>query len=280
MFLKYQVKSLVPSPLIDKKIDKANKIVFALFTRYGDTLINLAVIKEFIEKYPNKEYLILAPKQMTPYIEHLLPSIRYIGLNKRNLYDMIKIHIILKKEKFDVGFNPWSNGLESYFFISYAKYYFPYREFDKPKLINHYDIVRKYMGLKEKEWHIKEFILENNYNNILICPESTDEERSLSVNELNRCIKRFHSANITIAAMDTKYFNKNSQKFIFKKSASSSRAFIALMKKNDLIICVDSAPLHLAVSLKKKVIAIFTSTNERYVLNTNSMVTIKNIKDL
>jgi len=36
-------------------IQQASKVLFSLFTRYGDTIIDLAVIKEFIEHYPDKK---------------------------------------------------------------------------------------------------------------------------------------------------------------------------------------------------------------------------------
>ena len=69
-----------------KILNNSNKILFSIFTRYGDTIIDLVVIKEFINFYPDKKYLILCPRQMKPYVNELLPNIECLTVNKRNLY--------------------------------------------------------------------------------------------------------------------------------------------------------------------------------------------------
>jgi len=58
-FLRFKTKYVDSQSSKLKDIQKANKVLFSLFTRYGDTIIDLVVIKEFIEYYPDKEYLIL-----------------------------------------------------------------------------------------------------------------------------------------------------------------------------------------------------------------------------
>jgi lipopolysaccharide heptosyltransferase II len=44
------------------------------------------------------------------------------------------------------------------------------------------------------------------------------------------------------------------------------KQLVKLMKKADLCICIDSAPMHIAVGLKKKLIAIFGPTDEKKLL--------------
>ena len=39
--------------------EESFKILFSIFTRYGDTIIDLMIVKEFVKKYPNKDYLII-----------------------------------------------------------------------------------------------------------------------------------------------------------------------------------------------------------------------------
>ena len=163
--------------LVIFKIQK--KILFCLFTRFGDTIIDLVIIKEFIEEYPDKDYLILCPKQMRPYVNEIIPNVRCMAINKRNLFELLKIDLVLKKWRPDIGFNPWSNGLDSCFFISYCKKFLFYKDFLKPQTINHYQVVRRYLNLKEKEWKIVNLVSKGNYKNILICPQSTDNERSI-----------------------------------------------------------------------------------------------------
>ena len=85
-FLKHKMKKITSFPPSVDDIKKSSKILFSIFTRYGDTIIDLVVIKEFIECYPEKEYLILCPRQMKPYVSELLPTIECIAFNKRNLW--------------------------------------------------------------------------------------------------------------------------------------------------------------------------------------------------
>ena len=124
-FLKNRTRKLKYSPPNVEDIKNSTKILFSIFTRYGDTIIDLVVIKEFIECYPDKEYLILCPRQMKPYVSELLPKIECLATNKRNLFDMVRTNKLLKKRRFDIGFNPWSNGLDSCYFLTYCKKFFP-----------------------------------------------------------------------------------------------------------------------------------------------------------
>ena len=187
-FLKFKTKKLNFSPPNIEDINNSNKILFSIFTRYGDTIIDLVVIKEFIKLYPNKDYLILCPRQMKPYVRELLPNIECLALNKRNFFDMLKVNKLLKKKKYDIGFNPWSNGLDSCYFISYCRKFLCYKDFKKPDVINHYQVVRKYLQLPEKDWVINSLNLNNIYQKILVCPQSTAIERSVSSDQLDKLL--------------------------------------------------------------------------------------------
>ena len=100
-YFKQKLKKINSLPPSVNDIKKSRKILFSIFTRYGDTIIDLEIIKEFIKSYPHKEYLILCPKQMQPYVREFLPTIECIGFNKRNLFEMIKIVNLLKNKVFD-----------------------------------------------------------------------------------------------------------------------------------------------------------------------------------
>ena len=239
-FLKYKTRNVKNSPPSIEDIKNANKILFVIFTRYGDTIIDLVVIKEFIDCYPQKKYLILCPRQMKPYVSELLPTIECIAFNKRNLFEMVKVDSLLKKRKFDIGFNPWSLGQDSFYFISYCDKFLFYKDFDKPKpdMINHYQVVRRYLKLPEKNWMINELILKESYQKILICPQSTDTNRNLPDDQLDQLIldfqKMYQQPEITIASMDKSDFRDGYKKFILEKTAHSSEQFIDLIKKSAL----------------------------------------------
>lgn len=272
--LSYKIRSKnSPVPNI-QDIQVSNKILFALFTRYGDTIIDLVVIQEFVAQYPSKDYLVLCPKQMKPYFDEILPKLRCIGINKRNYLDMLRLNFFLKKWRPDIGFNPWSFGVEGSFFLSYCKKYQFYKNFKKPHNINHYEVVREYLKLPKTIWKIEKNNLSSNYNKVLICPESTDNDRSISIGQTAKIIDEFKlnygDPLVNIASISSKYFHSNCNNFFFKKTEKSSRAFIELIKDCDLIICADSAPLHIAHAFKKNVIAVFNTTNPEIVINTGS----------
>lgn len=259
-----------------KDIEKSKKILFTIFTRYGDTIIDLIIIKEFIEKYNNKKYLLLCPKQMVPYAKIFLPNVKSIGFNKRNIFDFIRINLLLKKAQFDIGFNPWSNGLDSCYLISFCKKFLCYRSFVKSKPVNHYEIVRMYFHLPLKRWYKNNFKLKDYYKNILICPNSTDKERSLSKEETNELVKilkeLYKNTHFTIASPNEQYMIENINYIKLEKTNKSSVEFLKCIKSIDLAICVDSGPLHIITNLKKDVIGIFNTTQEEYVINTNTKI--------
>ena len=279
-FLNYKTKKINSLPPNISDVENSNKILFSIFTRYGDTIIDLVVIKEFIEHYPGKEYLILCPRQMKPYVKEFLPNIECITLNKRNIFEMIKVDNLLKNRMFDIGFNPWSNGLDSCYFVSYCSKFLFYKDFKIPKTINHYQVVRRYLKLSEKSWQINDLTLKSNYQNILICPQSTDLDRNLSSKELDKLVidfqKKYEKPKITIASMDEAYFRKECNNFYFEKTSYSSDKFLDLMRKNELIVCADSGPLHIASALKKDLIVFLRSTIPEVVVNSGSCLKIRN----
>jgi ADP-heptose:LPS heptosyltransferase len=277
-FLHFKTKNLRSKPPSIDDIINSKTILFSIFTRYGDTVINLVVIKEFMDLYPDKEYLIICPKQMKPYVNEILPKTDCFAFNKRNPIDLYKLIKLLKFRDFDVGFNPWSNGLDSNFFLSFSKKFLIYRDFDKPQIINHYQVIRTYLKLPEKDWKINEINLKKNYKKILICPQSTDIYRNIPGERLDKFIDKFNKMynfpEITIASMDESFFRGGCKSIKLEKSASSSRLFLSIMKQSSLIVCSDSGPLHIALSLNKNLIAYMRSTKPQDVINTGSSVLI------
>ena len=278
-YLKYKTRKISSIPPSIEDIKVSGKILFSIFTRYGDTIIDLMIIKEFVKKYPNKDYLIICPKQMEPYVKEFLPNLKCKAFNKRNLFELAKVIKLLKNERFDIGFNPWSNGLDSCYFISFCKKFLFYKDFDRPSNINHYQVVRRYLQLPEKRWKVNDLSLQENYTKILICPHSTDPNRNLPIEKMNQIIFELQKTNnqpeIVIASMDKYYFRDDCQKFIFEKSDHSSKQFLKLMRESSLVVCSDSGPLHIALALKKDLLAFMVSTDPEIVINTGSCVIIQ-----
>jgi ADP-heptose:LPS heptosyltransferase len=281
--LRHKIAKIKAIPPNIDDINRARKILFPIFTRYGDTIIDLLVIREFISNFPQKRYLILCPNQMCPYVEEFLPNTECIGINKRNIFDMIKINKYLKSASFDIGFNPWSNGLDSSFFLTYCKKFLFYKDFERPSTINHYEVVRRYLKLPNKEWNIEEESLNKFYKRILICPQSTDKNRTIANDEIDKLIQdlklKYSETEITIASMNQLDFRNGLKEFLFTKTSLCSKEFIEEIKHHDLIICCDSGPLHIAVGLKKTVMAIMKNTDPKIVINSGSKVCISHISN-
>ena len=278
-FFKFKVKSTGDCSPTYKDIEKSKKILFSIFTRYGDTIISLVVIKEFIKKFPNKKYLILCSRQMEPYVKELLPKLDCISLDKRNLLDVIKLNSILKERKIDIGFNPWSFGYESCYFLTYCQNFFFYKDYKRLEQVNHYEVVRQYLHLESKKWDICDLVTSNSYKKILICPHSTDNSRSISKIKLENIISNLLQKNpeseITIASMDSTDFKLAHNQFYFNKTAESSQNFIDLVKQSDLMVCADSAPLHIGNALNKPLIAFFNATKPEIVINSGDTLNIQ-----
>ena len=278
-YLRYKTRKISSIPPSIEDIKVSGKILFSIFTRYGDTIIDLMIVKEFVKKYPNKDYLIICPKQMEPYVKEFLPNLKCKAFNKRNLFELAKVIKLLKNERFDIGFNPWSNGLDSCYFISFCKKFLFYKDFDRPSNINHYQVVRKYLKLPEKNWKTNELSLKENFTKILICPHSTDINRNIPIEKLDGIIfdfkNKYDCTEIVIASMDKSYFRDDCQTFIFKKSDHSSKKFLKLMRESSLVVCSDSGPLHIALALKKDLLAFMISTDPEIVINTGSCVIIQ-----
>ena len=126
---------------------------------------------------------------------------------------------------------------------------------------------------------INKLVLKKSYQNILICPQSTDTNRNLPDFQLDKLIldfnKMYHKPEITIASMDKSDFRDGCNKFILKKTANSSEQFIDLIKKSALVVCPDSGPLHIALALKKDLLAFMRITFPDVVINSGSCLIIK-----
>ena len=85
----------------------------------------------------------------------------------------------------------------------------------------------------------------------------------------------YNRPEIVIASMDKSYFRDDCQKFIFEKSDYSSKQFLKLMRESSLVICSDSGPLHIALALKKDLLAFMISTDPKIVINTGSYLLIQ-----
>jgi ADP-heptose:LPS heptosyltransferase len=283
-FIKRRLKSFKnKSSVINiDDIKSSKKILFSLFSRYGDGIISLVVIREFINKFPQKDFFVLISRQQLPYAKELLnfKNVKILKVNKRNPFEFFYIVNLLKKEKIDLGFNPWGHGDDSEFFLTYTKKFFFYKSFDNfTKEINLYDRVRKYFLLSiVKEKKIIEPTFEK-VKKVLIAPLSTDITKNIDLEGLSSLIiqlkDKFKSVQITLAVpTNFDYSGLDCNIFLFGKSVKNSNNYLKLLKSTDLFIGVDSGPLHLSLALNIPTVGIFGPTSPYTILDNNQLIKI------
>jgi len=246
-------------------IQVAQKIFFAVFSRYGDGIISFKVIREFIGLYPDKEYLLFTTNQLVPYAKEILgEKVEVIGVNKRNPFSLVSSLLKLKNFDADLGFNPWSHGDDAEFFISFAKKYSVFKRFKKwEKSDNLYARVREYLRLEPKTLSNSAQTLPKSAKNIVLAPFSTDLTKSLDKEMTKELITKlkelYKDAKITVCGFKNELKGVDGlHKFYFSKSSSDE--FLKLLKSSDLFVGVDAGPLHIANATYIKTIGIFGPT--------------------
>jgi ADP-heptose:LPS heptosyltransferase len=260
-----------------QEISQARKVLFALFSRYGDVIISLSVIEEFMERYPDKRYFVITSPQMHPYAAKLLGDRAHItSFNKRrNFIKFFQAIRLLKKENIDLGFNPWSGGDDSRFIITYAQKFNFYGDFWG--ISNLYDRIRNYLQLPQED-RLEPAWDWDNIRRVVICPRSTALNKSLVNHDLHTVVQwvrqKLPDAGITIALQEqeAKALRGVGKTFVFRKSRSASAQFLGLLENTDLVISVDAGPLHLADKLGIRTLGIFGPTCPQGVLDRTTRV--------
>lgn len=243
----------------------ADKIFFAVFSRYGDGIISFKVIREFADIYNGEKYLLFTTTQLAPYAKEILgDKVEVVGVNKRNPLSLIGALARLRNFGADIGFNPWSHGDDAEFFISFAKKYSVFKRFKKwDKTYNLYARVREYLSLEPKMLSNAVLSLPVDAKNIVLVPFSTDVTKSLDKEMTKQLILRlqglYKDAKITICGFKNELKEIDGfEKFYFSKSSSDE--FLKLLKSSDLFVGVDAGPLHIANTMGIKTIGIFGPT--------------------
>ncbi|HYM47153.1 MAG TPA: glycosyltransferase family 9 protein, partial [Burkholderiaceae bacterium] len=263
------------------EIDRARHVLFAVFARYGDSIIAFKTINEFIAAHPDKTYVLITTPQALPYARTLVRApVELYGVNKRrNPLRMARLVALLKRNPPDIAFNPWSHGEDSEYFASFAQRFFLYRSFaDFTREVNLYRRVRDYLMLPMPKQRPRRWRLERAAH-IVIAPFSTDIRKSLNAADMARLLEkvraRYTPQTITIAAFAEelkRIDDAEVEHFLFSKSDASSETFLALLRKADLFIGVDAGPLHVAAALAIPSIGLFGPTAPETILDYDSKV--------
>jgi ADP-heptose:LPS heptosyltransferase len=260
-------------------IEAAQHILFAVFGRYGDSIIAFKIINEFIRCHPAKRYTVITTPQARPYAEALISGdCQYHGVNKR--HDPLKLWRLvrtLKRQAPDLAFNPWSHGEESEFFISYARQFHYYRHAgEPPRDVNLYARVRDYLLLPVPA-AVPRARLAATTRHVVLSPFSTDVRKSLDAADVGALLaalrRRFAPQRLTIAGFAPELSGLATdgvEHFVFRKSAGCSSDFLALLSRADLFVGVDAGPLHLADALGVAAVGLFGPTPPETILDRDS----------
>src|SRR5208283_4365004 len=272
------------SPVTLSDIENSSTILFSVFARYGDGITSFKVLNEFISYYPEKKYILITSPQLYPYARKIIKNneVRIHFINKRrNPIKLVRIIYMLKRAGADLGFNPWSHGAESEFFITFARKYAIFKNAAKfPRQYNVYGRARNYLLMKSKDTNLRTPVLENSkIKNVVIAPFSTDVKKNLGHGDIIKLIEqlkiKFSDPRITVAFPDKQHLKETAiseQKFLLGKSMKKSDNFLRLLETSDLFVGVDAGPLHLADALGLKSIGIFGSNAAETFMDSDSNI--------
>jgi Glycosyltransferase family 9 (heptosyltransferase) len=266
-------------PIDAKTLTEARSVLFAVFSRYGDSVAAFKIINEFTERHPEKDYLIVTTHQALPYARQLLRRpVRLVGVNKRHdPLRMLRLVRELRRAPPDIGFNPWSNGQEAEYFVSFARHFQFFREsVRRDREYNYYRRLREYLKLPITG-ATRGMPEHAGVRHIVLCPFSTDLRRRLDLTDLQKVLafvaRSYSGARTTLVGLPEELAavaNLSEKKMVLGKSDAKSEEFLALLRTADLFIGVDAGPLHIADALGIPVIGLFGPTAPESVLDSQN----------
>ncbi len=264
-----------------EELRTARSVLFAVFSRYGDSVIAFKVLDELLRRYPDKRCTLVTTPQALPYAQAIIRAeVRYYALNKRrSLLTVARLLHDLRRDPPDLGFNPWSHGAESQALISFARRFYPFTDFATTvEWRNHYQRVRQYL-------HLPDPVVDQTQSlplrvaHMAVAPFSTDPRRSLSADDVARLLRllahRYPGAHVTLALFPREARAVGSlgvARFFFGKTRRDSERFLALLRSSDLLVGVDAGPLHLADALGIPCLGLFGPTPPERVLDRQTRV--------
>lgn len=263
----------------------AKSVVLAIFNRFGDGIIAATVCNEFIKRWSgnDRRFCIVTSYQLLPYIRALCPEARIISLHKNNPWSWIRLKLLEKfvYGGFDVGLNPYSFAKESRKIIKLAKWHRIYQHPDNEFMINFYDRTRAYLGLELQGDFLSSDFPSITPARILVTPEGSELRKSLTESQLTRLLAQLQArwplANIVVATekeLGIGNTHHSVTHFRLRRNQSASELFLREMRNAELVVSVDSGPLHIAAAMHKPIIGLFSFMIPGTVLNRSTQAYI------
>ena len=265
-----------------RAIEAADTVILAIFNRFGDSVIAAAACAELMAHWAKrgKAFVVVTSPQMLPYLQLICREARIIPLRKGNPIAWLRVWLAAKRGGRTLGLNPYSFGKESRRVANLADQSLIYRNPPESFFVNYYDRVRDYLGLPRQGDFVNFAALPEAPRRILFCPESSEARRTLDaarqaafVSELRQ---RWPAAEITVARspMSGGSDDPGIRHLVLAKSAASSLDFLATVKASDLVVSVDSGPLHIATALDVFALGLFSSAHPATVINASARAAV------
>jgi hypothetical protein len=276
----------------ESKKNIASPDLIVLLSRYGDNAISLRVLREIFGSHISNVRIVTS-RQFAPYITEIFPDASIYQLNPNHgLFGILQLLSSLSLQPPERAYNPWSYGDIPRKLISYAIRSENYANLSFPTELNWYSRVYQYF----KKPTPVALSPDNNYNllktakRIHIAPFSTDNKRSLPADSIRSLIESVQILNPLVdieisglppqlAGLQSQFLSHSVSIHTLHKTAAASEHFINALRSCDLLITVDTGPLHIADLLDVPSIAFFGPSNPDSVLHpvTKSMPIRANI---
>jgi len=269
-------------------------ILIIKFSSLGDLILIIPSLKAIREKFPKARITLLTLRRYVslfyecPYIDKVIG----VDKNYKKLKNLLRISFSLLKENYDYIID-FQNNLASHLiaFLSFPRYSFGYKrklgflltkriKWKKEAPLESQQKILSLLGVEIKEkrlrfWELKEefipSVLKNKNNLIGINVSASDLWETKNwppeyIEKLTRLIVTSLSYEVVLIGDEkslkiTRRLNLNHPKVINLCGRTTLKELIYVIKKLNLLITPDSAPLHMALALEIPVIGLFGPTN-------------------
>lgn len=294
---------------------KINKALFINFGGIGDEILFLPTIQSFKNKYPEaKITLALEPRSKSiKDLSSLINNVLLIDVKGKNKYiELLKLLFEARKGNFDVVFSSGGNKLISILlFLTGIKqrYGFFTGNLSKVLLTQPCPLIKNQYAAKmyhelvkpltKDEADMPQIYIENSTtkepNSVVIHPGvskmsvSKNMVKTYSPQKWKELIKKLISMGKKVYLAggpdDKEYIEAiaptfdNTENFVnYYGQTKNIMELAKLIDSKEVLICCDSAPMHIGVAVNTKVIAIFGPTDEKKLIpqNNKNFVAVQN----
>jgi len=261
------------------------KVLFIRFSSLGDIILTTGAIKYFKTNFPDANIHVLTYSQFAQLYEGLEFIDKIIPLNRDTSFVKYLSFVKQNSQDYDYIIDLHSNLRSKLFALTLGKNYLHYNKLSlKRRLFTKYRLFKNDLRKHVVERYFN--ILKDKFNMTLSNPESLEEIRPFikqyAKMEKGRIVLHPFASK---KAKEWPYFNVLATKLLShgfnivivgkgkfdkisgitdKTNKTSLKELLTELSKAELVITTDSGPMHAAVALNKKTVAIFGPTTKEF----------------